>query len=120
MANESLTSASVVVQQDTPQTLQETFIAETAVVAKDVPQTLQETFITETAAVHQSDVPMTMQETFIASTVVKGQIGESKRCVIVAGVGSTFNQLKSNTLWCDGAFSRVIVQPGINNSQVVI
>ena len=119
MANESLIGASIVVQKDVPQTLQESLVTNTVVVQKDIPQTLQESLITNSIVV-QKDIPQTLQESFVTSTVVKGQISESNRCVIVNGVGSTINQFKSNTLWCDGAFSKVIVQPGISNSQIVI
>jgi hypothetical protein len=117
MANETLTSNTIVVYNEIPQTLQESLISGSIIVMKDIPQTLQESLISGSIIV-MKDIPQTLQESFITSTIVVSQVSDRPTTSKIGKCGLSMFSLNNIAYPFSNNFGFMRIK--IPNSQILI
>jgi len=117
MANENLSGATVVLQNDIPQTYQESQNISTVVLQNNIPQTSQESQNIVTPVIY-FHVPETLQERIVSLAMITGQNDDNRQCILTHNGCSVTNQSNSSSLWIHHGCPIIIKQPNIPKYQL--
>ena len=109
MANESLNSASLVVECNIPQTLDEKFVKTSLVVECDIAQTLDEKLVKASIVVECNNAN-TLEERVINSSLVVAQVNENNTTVLVGSIACNDNEQQGDSsLFCFSGISGILI-----------